>query len=62
MHTLHNFHHIQFILHIFGKAPHFFHKNSWQCDFPHKVRKEKAWEPKGELIRLSDIHLPGPEQ
>ena len=23
--------------------------------FPHKVRGEKVWEPKGELIRLSDV-------
>ena len=23
--------------------------------FPHKVRKEKVWEPEGELIRLSDV-------
>ena len=23
--------------------------------FPHKVRKEKVWEPIGELIRLSDV-------
>ena len=23
--------------------------------FPHKVRKEKVWEPKVELIRLSDV-------
>ena len=37
------------------KKPHYFHRNAWQCNFPHKVRKEKAWELKGELIRLSDV-------
>ena len=55
MHTSQYFHRIQFILFIFGKAPHVFHRNPWQCDFPPKGRKEKMREPKGELIRLSDV-------
>ena len=54
MHTSQYFYHIQFILCSFGKTPHFFHRNPWQCDFPHKIRKGKVWEPEGELIRLSD--------
>ena len=40
---------------FFGKAHHFPLRNPWLCDFPHKVRKGKVWEPKGELIRLSDV-------
>ena len=41
------------ILCIFGKAPHC--RNPWQSDLPHKVMKEIGREPKGELIRLSDV-------
>ena len=40
---------------VVWKNTSLFHRNPWQCDFPHKVKKEKAWEPKGQLIRVSDV-------
>ena len=39
----------------FGKAPHFSTETHGNAILPHKVREEKAREPKGELIRLSDV-------
>ena len=39
----------------FWKVPHFFHRNHGNVISPHKVRKEKAREPKAVLIRLSDV-------
>ena len=51
IHTSQYFHHIQFILYIFGNTPHFFHRNTWQCDFPPISQGRK----REKLIRLPDI-------
>ena len=52
-HTLQYFYHIQFILCIFAKASHFSTETHSNAIPP--VRKENGREPKGELIRLSDV-------
>ena len=48
------FHHIQFILYIFGSAHHTSHRNHENAIFPHKARRTILQEQEKELIRLSD--------
>ena len=55
MHTSQYFHQIQFILCSFGKHLTFSIETMAMQFPPHKVRKEKAREPKAVLIRLSDV-------
>ena len=53
--TSQKLHHVQFVLSIFRNACHFFHRNPWQCDFPHKIRKSVHTGTQKELIQLANV-------
>ena len=55
MHRSQYFHHIQFILYIVRRPPHFSTETHGHAIFPHKVRKEETWKPRSELIWFSDV-------